>query len=51
MDFTKDFFNLLLDFGDEWVITNIESNHRTQEVFLDVEYVSDHYEDPLPIHW
>ena len=47
MDFTKDFFNLLLDFGDEWVITNIESNHRTQEVFLDVEYVSDHYEDPL----
>jgi len=49
MDFTKDFFNLLLDFGDEWVITNIESNHKTQEVFLDVEYVSDHYEDPLSL--
>jgi transposase len=49
MDFTKDFFNLLLDFGDEWVITNIESNHKTHEVFLDVEYVSDHYEDPLSL--
>jgi len=47
MDFTKDFFNLLLDFGDEWVITNIETNHKTQEVFLDVEYVSEYYEDPL----
>jgi transposase len=49
MDFTKDFFNLLLDFGDEWVITNIESNHKTQEVFLDVEYVSDMYEDPVSL--
>jgi len=38
MDFTKDFFNLLLDFGDERVITNIESNHKTQEVFLGFEY-------------
>jgi len=47
MNFTKDFFNLLLDFGDEWVITNIESNHKDQEVYLDVEYISDYYEDPL----
>jgi len=39
MDFTKDLFNLLLDFGDDWIITNIESNHATHEVFLDVEYV------------
>jgi len=46
MNFTKDFFSLLLDFGDEWAITNIESNHKTQEVFLDVECVTDHYEDP-----
>ncbi len=49
MNFTKDFFNLLLDFGDEWAITNIESNHSTHEVFLDVEYVSDQYEDPLSL--
>jgi transposase len=46
MDFTKDFFNLLLDFGDEWVITNVESNYKSQEVFLDIEYRSDLYEDP-----
>ncbi|HDP55145.1 MAG TPA: hypothetical protein ENN24_05645 [Bacteroidetes bacterium] len=49
MDFTKDFFSLLLGFGDEWVITNIESNHKTQEVFLDVKYVSDYFEDPLSL--
>lgn len=46
MDFTKDFFNLLLDFGDEWVITNIEANHKNLEVYLDVEYRADYYEDP-----
>ena len=45
-NFTKDFFNLLLDFGDEWVVVNIESNHKTQEVFLDLEYKSEYYEDP-----
>ena len=46
MDFTKEFFNLLLDFGEEWVITNIESNHKDLEVYLDIKYVSDRYEDP-----
>ena len=46
MDFTKDFFNLILDLGEEWVITNIEVNHKAQEVFLDIEYKSDYYEDP-----
>lgn len=46
MDFTKDFFNLILDFGDEWAIAGIQTNHHTREVFLDVEYVSDYYEDP-----
>ncbi len=46
MDFTKDFFNLLLDFGDEWVITDVEANHKTREVFFDLKYVSDYYEDP-----
>ncbi len=44
MDFTKDFFNLLLDFGDEWVITNIESDHKKPHVYL--AYKSDYYEDP-----
>ncbi len=49
MDLTKDFFNLLLDFGDEWVITHVESNHQTHEAFLDLKYVSDYYEDPTTL--
>ncbi len=50
MDLTKDFFNLLLDFGDEEVITHVESNHQTHEVFLDLKYVSDYYEDPSTLY-
>jgi transposase len=46
MEFTKDFFNLILDFGDEWVITGIEADHREQQVYIDLEYKSDYYEDP-----
>jgi len=46
MDFTKDFFNLLLDFGDEWVITKVETDHRKMHVYLYLEYISDYYEDP-----
>lgn len=46
MDFTKDFFNLVLDFGDEWVITKVEADHRKLEVYLYLKYISDHYEDP-----
>jgi len=46
MNFTNDFFNLILDFGDEWVITNVEANHKKLEVYLDIKYVSDSYEDP-----
>jgi transposase len=46
MDFTKDFFNLILDFGDEWVITDIEVDHRKSQVYLELEYKSEYYEDP-----
>lgn len=46
MDFTKDFFNLILDFGDEWVINDIEADHKKLQVYLELEYKSDHYEDP-----
>lgn len=46
MNFTKDFFNLVLDFGDDWAITNIETDHRKLHVYLYVEYVSAYYEDP-----
>jgi len=46
MDFTKDFFNLVLDFGDDWAITKVEADHRKLHVYLYIEYISDHYEDP-----
>jgi len=46
MDFTKDFFNLALDFGDEWAITKVEADHNKLHVYLYLEYVSDTYEDP-----
>ena len=46
MDFTKDFFNLILDFGDEWVITKVEADHKKHEVYLYLEYITNSYEDP-----
>jgi transposase len=46
MDFTKYFFNLVLDFGDEWAITKVEADHKKLHVYLYLEYVSDTYEDP-----
>ena len=41
-----DFLNLLLDFGDEWVVTEIETDHKEKEVYIYLEYKSDVYEDP-----
>jgi len=46
MNFTKDFFNLVLDFGDQWVITKIETDHKQLHVYLYLEYCSEYYEDP-----
>jgi transposase len=46
MDFTKDFFNLILDFGEEWVITKVEVDHKKHEIYLYLEYISNSYEDP-----
>lgn len=46
MNFTRDFFNLVLDFGDEWVVKDIEADHKAHKVFLYLEYISDKYEDP-----
>lgn len=46
MNFTEDFFNLVLDFGDEWVVKNVETDHKQQRIYLYIEYISDHYEDP-----
>ena len=46
MKFTKDFFNIISDFGDEWNITSIEANHIKKEVYIDLEYGIDEYFDP-----
>lgn len=46
MNFTEDFFNLVLDFGDEWVVTSVTADHKKLHVYLYLEYVSDSYEDP-----
>lgn len=46
MNFTEDFFNLVLDFGEEWVVKSVELDHKKQHVYLNLEYVSDRYEDP-----
>lgn len=46
MELSKDFFNLALDFGDEWVVTKVETDHKRLRVYLYLEYMSDYYEDP-----
>ena len=46
MEFTETFFNLLIDFGDEWRIVKVESDHKLKEIYLDVEYCGDSYKDP-----
>jgi transposase len=45
----EDFINLLLDFGDDWVVTKVESNIKDKTVYLDLDYVSDNYEDPMTL--
>lgn len=42
----RDFFNLIMDFGDEWVVTKIETDHRLKHVYIYLEYTLDTYEDP-----
>jgi len=46
MDFTKDFFNLMLDFGGEWSITKIEADHKDHKIYLYIEYVADYCVTP-----
>lgn len=36
--FTEQFFEMLLDFGDEWVVKEVRTNFETNEVDIDVEY-------------
>ena len=37
--FTEQFFDLLLDFGDEWVVKEVRTNLESNEVDIYVEYV------------
>lgn len=46
MLFAKDLFNLLLDFGEDWVIEEIEVDDLKKEVILQMRYKSDKYYDP-----
>jgi transposase len=42
-----DFFNLILDFGDEWVVDSVETDHKGKEVILELKYeTGGYYEDP-----
>lgn len=36
--FTEQFFDLLLDFGDEWIVKEVRTNFETKEVDIGVEY-------------
>jgi transposase len=46
MFLTKDFFNLISDFGEDWVIDNIDADHYKKEVYLKIRYANDKYFDP-----
>lgn len=39
--FTEEFFELLLNFGDDWEVTGVETNLSTSEVDIYVEYVGE----------
>lgn len=47
MEGLKEFLNLILDFGDGWIVTNIEVNTMKKIVYIDIEYSSGYYEDPI----
>lgn len=44
--FTKDFFNVISDFGDDWIITELAPNVKTKEVRIHLKYVGTRFFDP-----
>ena len=44
--FTENFFTILLDLGDDWVVKSVESNIKTNEVFINIKSISNEFEDP-----
>lgn len=46
MNVAEDFFNLILDFGDDWVVKKVETDFQQNNVYLYLGYVHEHYFDP-----
>lgn len=44
MDFTENFFNIISDFGDDWVVKSVTTNHNDKAVYLDLEYCGEYYD-------
>lgn len=44
--FSEQFFDLLLDFGDNWKVERVYANIKTEEVDVFVEYIGKAAEDP-----
>ncbi|MBP8710044.1 MAG: hypothetical protein WBL00_07010, partial [Bacteroidales bacterium] len=46
MMFSEQFFDLLLDFGDDWRVNQVSVNSLTEEVDVTIEFISKVAEDP-----
>ncbi len=46
MELTKEFFNIILDFGEDWNLEDVEIDSKDKIIYLDIKYISDRYEDP-----
>ncbi|MGB3923646.1 MAG: hypothetical protein WBL00_06945, partial [Bacteroidales bacterium] len=46
MMFSEQFFDLLLDFGDDWKVNQVSVNSLTEEVDVTIEFISKVAEDP-----
>jgi len=43
--FSEQFFDLILNFGDEWNVTKVTLDIKTEEVDVFLEYIEDKAED------
>ena len=44
--FSEQFFDLLLNFGDDWKVDDVKVNFKLEEVDIYVSYISDNAECP-----
>ena len=47
--FSEQFFDLLLDFGDNWKVERVYVNSVTEEVDVFVDYIGKNAEDPATL--